>query len=154
MSETHLKQPRFTYSACGPFTKNKEYKNLRKQEIYDIFTEMDQIKLLFGMICPMEYLMIQQEEQLLINRFLRDKGFNIAKNRKYDGHQRGVASMVYKCFDKKPLVEQLNPCQINNLQMNFINQLLKNFEKEEFIRGADRAVNNAINVVNAINKPV
>ena len=154
MRETHLKQPRFTYSACGPFTKNKEYKNLRKQEIYDIFTEMDQIKLLFGMICPMEYLMIQQEEQLLINRFLRDKGFNIAKNRKYDGHQRGVASMVYKCFDKKPLVEQLNPCQINNLQMNFINQLLKNFEKEEFIRGADRAVNNAINVVNAINKPV
>ena len=79
------------------------------------------------------------------NRFLRDKGSNIAKNRKYDGHQRGVASMVYKCFDKKPLVEQLNPCQINNLEMNFINQILKNFKKEEFIRGADCAVNNAIN---------
>ena len=24
MSEMHLRQPRFTYSACGPFTKNKE----------------------------------------------------------------------------------------------------------------------------------
>ena len=24
MSEMHLKQPVFTYSACGPFTKNKE----------------------------------------------------------------------------------------------------------------------------------
>ena len=24
MPETHLKQPRFTYSACGAFTKNKE----------------------------------------------------------------------------------------------------------------------------------
>ena len=24
MSEMHLKQPKFTYSACGPFTKNKE----------------------------------------------------------------------------------------------------------------------------------
>ena len=24
MSERHLKQPSFTYSACGPFTKNKE----------------------------------------------------------------------------------------------------------------------------------
>ena len=24
MPETHLRQPRFTYSACGPFTKNKE----------------------------------------------------------------------------------------------------------------------------------
>ena len=24
MSEMYLKQPGFTYSACGPFTKNKE----------------------------------------------------------------------------------------------------------------------------------
>ena len=24
MSEMHLKQPGFTYSACGPFTENKE----------------------------------------------------------------------------------------------------------------------------------
>ena len=24
MPEMNLKQPRFTYSACGPFTKNKE----------------------------------------------------------------------------------------------------------------------------------
>ena len=24
MPEMHLKQPRFTYSACGPFTKDKE----------------------------------------------------------------------------------------------------------------------------------
>ena len=37
MSKTHLRQPRFTYSACGPFTKSKkEYENLKKQEIYDI----------------------------------------------------------------------------------------------------------------------
>ena len=32
---------------------------------------------------------------------LRDKAVNIAKNPKYDGYQRGLASMVYKCFDKK-----------------------------------------------------
>ena len=31
----------------------------------------------------------------------RDKAFNIAKNPKYDGYQREVASMVYKFFDKK-----------------------------------------------------
>ena len=29
MPEMHLRQPRFTYSACGPF-KNKEFKNLCK----------------------------------------------------------------------------------------------------------------------------
>ena len=32
---------------------------------------------------------------------LRDKTFNIAKNPKFDGYQRGLTSMVYKCFDKK-----------------------------------------------------
>ena len=33
---------------------------------------------------------------------MRDKAFNTAKNPKYDGYQRGLASMVYKLFDKKP----------------------------------------------------
>ena len=41
MPEMHLKQPGFTYSACGPFTKNKEFKNLKKQEIQAIFTKMN-----------------------------------------------------------------------------------------------------------------
>ena len=36
--EINLRQPGFKYSACGPFTKKKkEYKNLKKQEIRDIF---------------------------------------------------------------------------------------------------------------------
>ena len=35
------------------------------------------------------------------DRVLRDKVFNIVKNPRYDGHQRGLASMVYKFFDKK-----------------------------------------------------
>ena len=38
MPEMHLRQPGFTHSACGTFTKNKiEYKSLKKQEIQDIF---------------------------------------------------------------------------------------------------------------------
>ena len=35
------------------------------------------------------------------NEVLRDKVFNIAKDPKYDGYQRGLAFMVYKFFDKK-----------------------------------------------------
>ena len=35
------------------------------------------------------------------DKVLRDKAFNIAKDPKYDGYQRGLASMVYKLFDKK-----------------------------------------------------
>ena len=41
MPEMHLRQSGFTYSACGPFTKNKnknkKYKNLKKQEIHNTF---------------------------------------------------------------------------------------------------------------------
>ena len=35
------------------------------------------------------------------DKVLRDKAFNIAKDPKYDGYQRGLASMVYKFLDKK-----------------------------------------------------
>ena len=35
------------------------------------------------------------------DKILRDKAFNIAKNPKYYGYQRGLASMIYKFFDEK-----------------------------------------------------
>ena len=42
MPEMHLKQPGFTYSACGSFTKNKERtQNLMKQEMQTIFTKIN-----------------------------------------------------------------------------------------------------------------
>ena len=59
MPEMHLKQPGFTYSACGPFTKNKErIQNLKKQDIQAIFTKMNLIRLVFNMIWLMEILKI------------------------------------------------------------------------------------------------
>ena len=55
--ELHLKQRGF---ACGPFAKNKtnKFKNLKKQEIQNIFTEMNYIKLVFNMIWLLEILKI------------------------------------------------------------------------------------------------
>ena len=42
MPEMHLKQPRFTYSACGPFTKNKErIQKFKKQQLQDIIIKMN-----------------------------------------------------------------------------------------------------------------
>ena len=35
------------------------------------------------------------------SKVLTHKTFNIAKNLKYYGYQRGLTSMVYKFFDKK-----------------------------------------------------
>ena len=37
------------------------------------------------------------------DKVLRDKAYNIASNPEYDGYQRGLASMVYKFFDKKSM---------------------------------------------------
>ena len=57
--EMHLKQPGFTYSACGLFTKNKErIQNLKKREILTIFTKTNLIRLVFNIIWPMGILKI------------------------------------------------------------------------------------------------
>ena len=50
--------------------------------------------------------MVYGEAKHLVRRtqsgkVLRDKAFKIAGDTKYDGYQRGLASMVYKFFDKK-----------------------------------------------------
>ena len=58
MPEMHLKQPGFTYSACGPFTENKKFKNLKKQEIQTIFTKINSIRLVFNTIWLTEILKI------------------------------------------------------------------------------------------------
>ena len=63
MPEIHLKQPGFTYSACGPFKgriqkTKEEFKNLKKQEIQAIFTKMNLIRHDFNMILLMEILKI------------------------------------------------------------------------------------------------
>ena len=67
------------------------------------------------------------------DKILRNKVFNIAKNPKYDRYQRGLASMVYKFFDKKPqvviLIIKLNKI-INNWPKNYTNQLLEKLKKK------------------------
>ena len=59
MPGMHVKQPGFTYSACGPLPKTKKiFKNLKKQEIPAIFTKMDLIRLVFSMPWLMDILKI------------------------------------------------------------------------------------------------
>ena len=96
----HLRQPGFTYSACGSFTKNKErIEKCMKTENTDVFIEMNLVKLAFSMIWLMVNRRIQEKTQS--DKVLRDKAFKVASDPKYDGYQRGLASMVYKFFDKK-----------------------------------------------------
>ena len=114
MPEMHLRQPQFTYSACGPFTKNKE--KIQK------FKETGDTKYIykneFDKAC-FQHDMVHGdfkdlERRTAAAKFLRDKTFNIAKNPKYDGYQRGLVPMVYH--------------KIRNYLENFINQLFENLK--------------------------
>ena len=71
--------------------------------------------LVFNMTWLIEILKIQQKEQLLI---LRGKAFNIAKIPKYDGYQRGLASMVYKFFDKNSAGSGVNMHANSKIKQN------------------------------------
>ena len=101
MPEMHLKKPGFTYSACGPFTKNKEIiEKFMKTGNTDFIYKNGLDKACF------EHDMAYGKSKDLVKRtqsdkFIRDKAFKIASNPKYDGYQRGLASMVYKFFDTK-----------------------------------------------------
>ena len=99
--EIHLKKPRFTYSACGPLTANKEKtEKFMQTGNTDFIYKNDPDKACF------KYEMAYGKSKDLAKRtqsdkVLRDKAFKIASDPKYDGYQRGLASMVYKFFDKK-----------------------------------------------------
>ena len=102
MPEMHLKQPRFTYSACGPFTKNKEKIQKFKETgdtSYIYKNELDKACFQHDMAYG-DFKDIKR--RTASDKILRDKAFNIAKNSKYDRYQRGLASMVYKFFVKSP----------------------------------------------------
>ena len=59
MPEMHLRQPGFAYSACGPFTKNKEsIQKFKETGNKAIFVKMNFIRLVFNMIWLMDILKI------------------------------------------------------------------------------------------------
>ena len=98
MAELHLKQPGFTYSACGPFTKHRE----RIQK----FTETGNLKHL--QINELEKACFAHDaaysdlaKRTISDNILKGRDYEIARNRGYDGFQRALASVVYKLFDKK-----------------------------------------------------
>ena len=124
--EMHLKQPGFTYSVCGPFTKNKERIQKFKETgdtSYIYKNELDKACFQHDMV----YGDFKDLKRTASDKMLRDKAFNIAKNPKYDGYQRGLAFMVYKFFDKKSIGTAVD------IPLEFNEQLAKELHKR-FIR--------------------
>ena len=101
MPELHLRQPQFTYSPCVPFTKNKK----RIQKFKETGDSRQIYKNELAKACFQHNMAYGDFKDLAkrtaADKVLRDKAFNIAKDPKYDGYQREVASMVYNFFDKK-----------------------------------------------------
>ena len=128
MPEMHLRQPRFLYSACGPFTTHKErIKEFKRtgDTCYIYRNELDK--------ACFQHDSAYADHEDLINRTeadkgLRDKAYDIASNPKYGGYQRGLASMVYKFFDKKSTAE---PSSLERMGSGF--KTLKNTARNSSI---------------------
>ena len=101
MPEMHLRQPQFTYGACGPFIKHKQ----RIQKFKETGDTNYRYKNELDKACFAHDAAYSDSKDLtkrtVGDKILKNKAFDIAKDPKYDGHQRGLASVVYNFFDKK-----------------------------------------------------
>ena len=126
MPKMYLKQPGFTYSACGPFTKNRERIPKFKETgdtSYIYKNELDKVCFQHDMACGDFKDLARRTAS---DKILRNKAFNIAKNPKCDRYQRGLASMVYKFFDKK----SIGGCIANEPNYQLANELHKPIIRE------------------------
>ena len=101
LPEMHLKQPRFIYSPCGPFAKNRErIERLLQTGNTDFIykNELDKACFQHDMAYGKSKDLAKRTQS---DKVLRDKSFKIGSDPKYGGYQRRLASMVYKFFDKK-----------------------------------------------------
>ena len=93
-----------------------EFKNAKKQEINELDKACFQHDMAFRDFKDLK-------RRTFSDKILRDKTFNIAENPKYDGFQRGLASMVYKFYDKKSTGSGVN------IPLDFNEQLAKELHK-------------------------
>ena len=101
MPEMHLKQPGFTYSARGQFTRNNEriQKFMETGNTNYIYkNDLDKACFQYDMVYG-KYKDLTKETES--DKVLKNKALKIASNPKDDGYQRGLVSIVYKFFDKK-----------------------------------------------------
>ena len=133
MPEMYLRQPGFTYSACGPFTKNRE--RIEKfmhtgNTDFSYKNELDKASFQHDMVYGKSKDLLKRTQS---DKILRDKAFKFASDLKYDGYQRGLASMIYKLFDKKSSGSGITNEPNYQLANELHKLLLKNLRKEKFI---------------------
>ena len=89
MPEMHLRQPQFTYSACGPFTKHKpRIQNFKETGDTNYIYKNELNKACFAH--DVAYSDSKDlAKRTVADKILRDTAFNIAKYQKYDGYKEG-----------------------------------------------------------------
>ena len=89
MPEMHLNQPGFTYSACGPFTRNKE-RNMHHTGNTDFIyrNELDKACFQHDMAYGKSKDLTKRTQS---DKVVRDKAFKIASDPKFGGYQRELA---------------------------------------------------------------
>ena len=92
MPEMHLRQPRFVYSTCGPFARHKERIKVFKRTGDTCLLYRNELdKACFRHDAA--YAKYKDvENRLISDQKLRNSSFDIARNPKYDGYQRGFDS--------------------------------------------------------------
>ena len=112
--ELHLKQPKFTYSACGLFTKHKQriQKFMQTGDTNYIYrNDIDKV-------CFTHDAAYTNSKDLTkrtaVDKVLRDKAF--ANNLKHNGYQRSLAAMICKISieKQKEVVLKMKLSKINN----------------------------------------
>ena len=147
MPEIHLRQPQFTYSACGPFTKHEQ----RIQKFRETGDTNYIYKNELDKACFVHDAAYSDSKDLtkrtVADKILKNKAFDIAKDPKYDGYQRELASMVYKFFDSKVAspdkksvgsgAKRVNTkliSQNEQLAEELRNPIIRKFKKEKYIQ--------------------
>ena len=121
----NLRQPGFMYSACGPFNKNRKR---IKRFIYQ--NELDkayfQHDMAYGDFKDLN-------RRTAADKVLHNKAFSIAKDPRYDGDQRGLASIVCKFFDKKTFHIDIKNENISNRELaeELHKPIIKKFKKKK-----------------------
>ena len=131
--QLRLRQPGFIYSACGPFTKNKGRTQKFKEtwdSRYIYQNELDNVCFRHD-IAYWEFKDLTK--RIASDKTLRDKGFNIAKNLKYDVYQRGIALMVYRFFDKNLFGSGIKNKHMSDQQLaeELNKRIIKKFNKRK-----------------------
>ena len=131
MPEMRLKQPGFTYSACGLFNKNKEriekfMETGNTNYIYrnDLDKSCFQHDMAYGKYKDFA-------KRTKSDEVLRDKTFEIARNPKNDGYQRELTSVVYNSFCKKSKGSGIKSMSNQQLANELHKPIIRKFKKRK-----------------------